>query len=367
LVEAAVESRNTVRAAYTRVGTMNRHLIPLLLALLAGPAWAKIPAEQDACLDCHADPSQTFALPSGEKLSLYVDKDAFSKSVHGETLRCKECHADKTDDHASGSVPFKTRREVTIKYYEQCKGCHFSNYTKTLDGVHFALREKGDERAAVCVDCHGAHDISRPGQPRNRISKMCSGCHAKEAGVYAKSVHGRAAESSNDVPVCTDCHRAHDIADPRNGALAMRTPEICGRCHTDAKLMSRYGLSTKVVDTYLTDFHGMSASFQKGIRKESGRRLAAVCTDCHGVHDIQKADDPSSSVMAANLVKTCQKCHPAANENFPKAWLSHYEPTVEKAPIVWAVQLFYKMIIPFMVGGLVLQIALHLWRVVVNR
>jgi len=67
------------------------------------------------------------------------------------------------------------------------------------------------------------------------------------------------------------------------------------------------------------------------------------------------------------LVQTCQKCHPGATKNFPDAWLSHYEPTPQKATLVWTVQLFYKLIIPFMVGGLVLQIALHLWRVVVNR
>ena len=346
---------------------MKRKVIPLLLALAAGPVQAGIPAEEEDCLGCHSDPEQTYDLPSGEKLSLYLDQELFAKSVHGETLRCTECHTDKTSDHATGELKFKTRREVTKAYYEQCKGCHFANYTKTLDGVHFAVMAKGNDKAALCVDCHGAHDISRPGQPRTRISRMCSRCHEDAAGVYAKSVHGRASETSNDVPVCTDCHRAHDIADPRDGALAMRTPEICGRCHTDEKLMTRYGLSTKVVDTYLADFHGMSATFQKGMRKQEGRRLAAVCTDCHGVHDIQKSDDPNSAVMSANLVKTCQKCHPDANESFPKAWLSHYEPTLEKAPIVWAVQLFYKMIIPFMVGGLVLQIALHLWRVVVNR
>jgi hypothetical protein len=40
---------------------------------------------------------------------------------------------------------------------------------------------------------------------------------------------------------------------------------------------------------------------------------------------------------------------------------------MEKAPLVWLVQVFYRLMIPFMVGGLVLQIALHLWRVVVNR
>jgi len=346
---------------------MARMWMALLLAAAASPAFAGIPAEQEDCLGCHSDPSETFDLPSGEKLSLGIDQEVFAKSVHGDTLRCTECHTDKTADHATGELGFKNRREVTIKYYEQCKGCHFANYTKTLDGVHFAVMAKGNDKAALCVDCHGAHDISRPGQPRTRISKMCSSCHAKEAAVYAKSVHGRMAETTADVPVCTDCHRAHDTTDPRDGALAMRTPEICGRCHTDEKLMSKYGLSTKVVDTYLADFHGMAATLSKGKKHGPGVRLAAVCTDCHGVHDIEKSDSPTSGVMSANLQKTCAKCHEGASESFPKAWLSHYEPTPQKAPIVWGVMLFYKLMIPFMVGGLVLQIALHLWRVVVNR
>jgi predicted CXXCH cytochrome family protein len=346
---------------------MKRTVLPILLALGAGPAFAGIPAEEEDCLGCHSDPEQVYDLPSGEKLSLFVDQDSFAKSVHGEMLRCTECHTDKTSDHATGELKFKSRREVTKAYYEQCKGCHFANYTKTLDGVHYAVMAKGNDKAALCVDCHGAHDIARPNQPRTRTSNMCAGCHAAEAGVYAKSVHGRAVDTNADVPVCTDCHRAHDIADPRDGALAMRTPEVCGRCHTDGKLMSKYGLSTNVVDTYLSDFHGMSATLQRQGGVAEGTPLAAVCTDCHGVHDIQKAEDPNSTVMSANLQKTCAKCHEGASESFPKAWLSHYEPTLEKAPLVWFVQLFYKLMIPFMVGGLVLQIALHLWRVVVNR
>lgn len=348
---------------------MKRYLLAFLFVACAVPALAGIPAEQDSCLDCHTDESMVppFTLSGGENLPLVVDKDNFAKSVHGEMLRCTDCHSDKKDDHADGEIPFKTKRDVTVAYYEQCKGCHFANYTKTLDGVHYALASKGNDKTAVCVDCHGAHDISRPGQPRGRISQMCNRCHAEEAKVYAASVHGMAVESSSDVPVCTDCHRAHDTADPREGALAMRTPEICGRCHGDEKLMKKYGLSTHVVDTYLADFHGMAATLQHDADKGSGERLAAVCTDCHGVHDIRKSDDPNSQVMAANLQKTCAKCHPGATANFPAAWLSHYEPTLEKAPLVWGVQLFYRLIIPFMVGGLILQIALHLWRVVVNR
>jgi predicted CXXCH cytochrome family protein len=341
----------------------------LLAALLlaGGVARAGIPAEQEDCLGCHTDPKETFTLASGEKLVLGIDQEAFARSVHGENLRCTDCHSDKASDHATGTLKFKTRRDVTRAYYEQCKGCHFANYTKTLDGVHYAVMSKGNDKAALCVDCHGAHDISRPGQPRTRTSAMCSRCHEREAAIYQGSVHGRASAANPDVPVCTDCHRAHDTTDPRDGALAMRTPDLCGRCHGDAALMKKYGLSTAVIETYLNDFHGMSATLQRGQKKADGKRLAAVCTDCHGVHDIQKASDPKSTVMAANLQKTCAKCHAGASATFQKAWLSHYTPSMEKAPLVWLVQLFYRLMIPFMVGGLVLQIALHLWRVVVNR
>jgi len=340
----------------------------ILLALLATtPARAGIPAEQEDCLGCHgADASMSMDLPSGEKLGVYVDQKVFAKSVHGENLRCTDCHSDKKD-YPHDKRPFQTKRDVTVAYYEQCKSCHFANYTKTLDGVHFAVMAKGNRKAALCVDCHGSHDITRPTEPRTKISATCAGCHGDVNKVFMTSVHGKSLEmGSEDVPVCTDCHRAHDIADPRGGVLSLKTPEICGRCHTNAKMMEKYGLSTKVVDTYLSDFHGMSATMQRR-KSTSGARLAAVCTDCHGVHDIQGAKDPSSRTMQANLTKTCQKCHPDATQNFPKSWLSHYEPSWQKASLVYAVQVFYKFLIPFMIGGLILQIALHLWRVVVNR
>jgi hypothetical protein len=47
--------------------------------------------------------------------------------------------------------------------------------------------------------------------------------------------------------------------------------------------------------------------------------------------------------------------------------MSHYEPSLKKSPLVWSVQLFYYVLIPFILISLVIQIALHLWRVVVNR
>jgi len=93
-----------------------RKLLLLLVLLGATRASAGIPAEQDDCLGCHTDESQTFDLPSGEKLSLSVNQERFARSVHGESLRCIDCHSDKTSDHATGELKFKTRREVTKAY-----------------------------------------------------------------------------------------------------------------------------------------------------------------------------------------------------------------------------------------------------------
>lgn len=341
-----------------------------LAVLAAGPpaGAAPPPAEEtETCLGCHGDKDLATTLPGGETLSLYVDQQAYAGSVHGDKLGCLECHPGMTDvPHPA--KPFRTVREFTLAYYEQCKRCHFDNYAKSLDSVHYARLARGDGRAPVCVDCHSAHAIMRPGVPRSRISHTCARCHQAVVAAYSGSVHGRALleDENRDVPVCTDCHRSHDIGDPRAAGFRLGTPELCGTCHTNERIMTKYGLSTRVLATYLADFHGMTASLRR--TSDPGTSgPTALCIDCHGIHDITRVRAPDSPVMQANLVKVCRRCHGEATERFPAAWLSHYEPSWSRAPIVYAVTLFYRIFIPFVIGGLILQIGLHLWRVVVNR
>ena len=335
------------------------------LAAAAAPAADPVAEEIDTCLSCHADKTLVLELPSGEKPSLTVDVEKYRKSVHGAKLRCTDCHP------AQAEIPhperkYKDVQELRTSLREACRRCHLETWTKAQDGVHEQLAAKGDSSAPTCIDCHGAHDVQRPGQPRTRVSETCGTCHSDIYETYAKSVHGSALEKGNlDVPVCTDCHHPHDIAHAKDPAFRYRSPDTCGTCHTDAQRMRKYGLSTAVVSTYLWDFHGTTASLY-GEAKAAGRPIA-VCTDCHGIHDIAHAQDPSSPVLKANLLKTCRKCHPDASESFPSAWLSHYEPSLERTPLLWSVQKFYSIFIPFIIGGLVLQVLLHLWRVAVNR
>jgi len=339
----------------------------LLLAALTLRGADAAKDEVDTCLACHEDKSLEKKLPNGESRSLFVDRAVFEKSVHGAKLGCTGCHPGYQEmPHPERGA--KDLASFTASFRETCKSCHFANYTKALDSVHFAALSKGNTVAPFCADCHGAHDVARPNEPRTRISDTCSTCHSAEAEAYSKSVHGKtlAATNSPDVPVCTDCHKSHAIADPRGQTWRMKSPETCGGCHTDPVKMGRYGLSAKVYTSYLTDFHGRSASLIAGQKKQA-ERIVAVCVDCHGVHDIARVKDAGSKVLQKNLQATCAKCHPGAPPNFPAAWLSHYEPSPRKAPLVWATALFYRILIPVMIGGLVLQVILHLWRVVVNR
>ncbi|MBI2835220.1 MAG: cytochrome c3 family protein [Acidobacteria bacterium] len=343
-------------------------LVATLLALLAQVPPAQPDSEQiETCVACHGDRDLNVKLASGEVQALFVDRERFTRSVHGTRLSCADCHANMTElPHAP--ISYRTRREFTMSTYEQCKRCHFANYTKTLDSVHYRALARGDAMAPVCIDCHGSHDTRPPGQ-RSRVSQTCAKCHEGVYRTYEQSVHGRAlvAEGNPDVPSCIDCHRSHDVSGPRTADWRGAVPDLCGKCHAKEKLMSKYGLSSNVLGTYVSDFHGMTASLRTQERGGTERRFVALCTDCHGVHDITKTKAPGSRVIRANLTETCRRCHPGASDDFPDAWLSHYEPSWQRAPLVYGVKLFYAGLIPFMIGGLVLQMLLHLWRVVVNR
>jgi len=344
--------------------------VAAMLATLVSPVFGQTSAndETDTCLTCHADDGLTVTFADGTSHPLKVDASMFAGSVHGANLKCTDCHAGFAEiPHAERQ--FTTLADFRASFREACKTCHFDNYTQSLDGVHYAILSKGNTKAPFCPDCHGSHAIQKPGIPRAAVSKTCAQCHRTLSETWAKSVHGKSLlEGHNqDTPVCTDCHRAHNIADPRSTAWLLDTPALCGKCHTNKALMDKYGLSSNVLQTYLADFHGMSASLAKNGRPPVHGRITALCIDCHGIHDIRRVDDPGSPVLKANLVKTCRKCHSGAPEAFPAAWLSHYEPSWQKAPLEYAVKLFYKVFIPFIISGLALQILLHLWRVVGHR
>ena len=326
--------------------------------------------ENEHCLNCHRHP-MGITLRNGAKVSLTVNAAALDGSVHAK-LACFDCHFGfSSSQHPRRN--FSSPRDFSIAQSEACRRCHFDKYTKTLESIHYSLLSHGDLRAPVCTDCHGAHTVVQARADKLQSSRRCGRCHEDIFDTYVKSVHGSALvqENNTDVPICADCHTAHTIQSPHSQDYRDKVPEMCGKCHGDSVLMRKYGLYPGVVTSYLQDFHGVTLTLytkqKTGPIDETSRKSIATCVDCHGVHDITKTSGPATNMVKSRLVKRCQKCHANATDAFPAAWLSHYEPSLKNAPLVYIINLTYKLFIPFMLVGLILQILLHIWRYAVNR
>jgi predicted CXXCH cytochrome family protein len=350
------------------------------------------PSDDRSCLTCHSDQPQSVSqqcvnchsmmdatVQRGEdEIPLNVNTHEILTSVHGEriidgqpypSLQCADCHRDMAE--AGFPHPDELlvdREQLRTNVESSCMDCHQGAADKSADGIHATRIAEGELNAASCADCHGSHNIQIPDQPRNRVSETCGTCHeevytAFEASVHASTRYGRL---SPDAPVCTDCHGAHDIPDPTTAAWRNSSPQMCGDCHADKEMMSKYDISTNVFDTYVADFHGTTTTlFVHDNPNEPVN--TAVCYDCHGVHDVQPLSEATEEQIQERLLATCRECHPDASENFPASWMSHYEPSLENYPAVYLVDLFYKIFIPTILGGFLLFIGSDIFRRVSDR
>lgn len=320
-----------------------------------------------ACKTCHSLLDDALTLPSGEQIPLNVHADALLNSVHGPrtvqgvsypALQCVDCHAAESYTFPHTPTTAQDARDYTLAQEAVCQDCHTDVFEHNQLSVHAIAQAEGNRNAATCVDCHGAHEIQTPDEPRERISSTCAQCHSAIHDQYATSVHGAAllGEQNPDVPVCTDCHTSHDIVDPNTARFRLLSPQLCAECHADETLMAQYGISTDVFDTYVADFHGTTVTiFEKTNPDQETNK--AVCYDCHGAHNILASNDENSRIIKENLLATCQECHPDATANFPDTWTSHFKPSWEHNRIVYVINLFYQVLIPGVVGGMVLFIA----------
>jgi hypothetical protein len=323
----------------------------------------------EVCLECHGAPGLTMTLENGDILDLFVDPEHYAASVHGKDgYACVQCHTD-LGDYPHPSFTATDLRDVSLQLTKVCTRCHSGEFTLTMDSVHAAAQAAGMREAAVCTDCHGSHDVRQWTDPdtnellpeaRLDIPATCSKCHSEIYQKYEQSVHGEALteEQNTDVPTCIDCHGVHNIGDPTTNEFRLKSPELCAGCHTDPALMEKYGISTDVLNTYVADFHGTTVTlFEK--QSPDAETNKPVCYDCHGVHDISRVDDPETGLqMQENLLVRCKECHPDASSNFPSSWMSHYTPSPRVFSLVYYVELFYKVFIPLVLGGMVILVGM---------
>jgi len=404
--------------AKARVSVKRRGLVLLVALLLCTGAVAKTTPKMsnEDCLACHNDSTLTKE-ENGKQVSLHVDDAKFKASIHS-VFGCTDCHKDikafphdptpakpvcatchageqtayDHGVHAKAAVAGNTNvakcqdchgsvheilpasdpksKVARGNIPQTCGACHGQKFVMASSGissapfnsyqqsVHGKAVAAGSDKAAVCTDCHGQHDILAATNPKSPISKFnvpttCAKCHDNIKQEYVQSIHGQAIARGNwQAPVCTDCHGIHTIkapTDPSSSVASANVGSGCAQCHGSVRLSNEFGMPSGQVNTYLSSYHGMASKM--------GSTTVANCASCHGVHNILPSRDPRSTINHANLAKTCGQCHPGANEKFIS--FKVHSDGVAKADfsskVIGYISKFYIWMIIGVIGGMVLH------------
>ncbi|HEY5998581.1 MAG TPA: cytochrome c3 family protein [bacterium] len=190
-------------------------------ATLSGPT-----AGNDYCLRCHSR-SIVAQRPGGGTYSIRVDVAKLKASVHPDHA-CVDCHA----DFKGGAHPSAGQTHA-VASTRACATCHSEKLRQIEGSIHYTLLRSGVPGAPGCTDCHSAHEVAPKERYATLTGSPCRACHGDIFTAYAGSMHGtaRATESHLDAPLCSDCHRAHDVRGTANPALVKAA---CIGCHPAA-------------------------------------------------------------------------------------------------------------------------------------
>ena len=206
-----------------------------------------------------------------------------------------------------------------------CLICHAEGF----EGAGIIPTDHTDYTNDDCEDCHaqGVESESTPvfsgslqgvapppiEHPEAEGINTCFECHVElgddhtvTAEDWRKSVHGKAEVG------CADCHGGDPRTDEMNLSMTPDAgylgaprraiiPEICGGCHSDVERMRQYNLPTDQYAKYVESVHGAKI--------KEGDTQVAICSDCHGSHDVKKASDPAADVYPLNIPALCAQCH----------------------------------------------------------
>ncbi|MBX7135411.1 MAG: cytochrome b/b6 domain-containing protein [Fimbriimonadaceae bacterium] len=242
---------------------------------------------------------------------------------------------------------------------QACMGCH-DPAAESGTAVHLAALDISPHKELDCTSCHAEFTAEAPHSDQMLASKpACANCHVDQTDQFAASVHARPDKQPGDHPTCVSCHATTDPHSVTPAASLTRKDlvKVCSDCHRDENLMARYGPNTDAVHSYELSFHGKA--FLK-----FGNNKTAICTDCHGYHDVKSPSDPEASTNVNNIAETCGQpdCHPGATMNFGMSGASHMHLKIKETPILGGIELFFKVLTFAVVGFLLLGVAMDIRR-----
>jgi hypothetical protein len=244
---------------------------------------------------------------------------------------CRDCHG----THDVMGAEARATPDGIQALRAACTACHYAPGIPDAD-PHVS--------AVSCSGCHEPH-ATLPAEDEHSSTHVlnqaatCGACHEEQAAAWEDDAHSRAVPrlarpggglppgiSSGKAPACTGCHGSHGIVRPGQRQFRGEMVSRCAQCH------ERYRRS------FADSYHGQATTL--------GSEAVAACHDCHGSHGVHPESDPRSTIHEANLLRTCQTCHPRATAGFAlfQPHADHYDR--ERYPYVyWAYHLMTALLV----------------------
>jgi len=193
------------------------------------------------CIDCHGDNLHT--VPAASQMSPRV-KEA----------TCLECHAN-ISEMVENSVHIPKDPKGQFQY---CTGCHTSDRSKSAESQVEHLRQlvrtapSAIIRIATKQGSEGLSVIRVQDRVVVTSENACRDCHKDHAAQAMLSRHDRPDKVAGDHPTCFTCHNGgpHNMVKPKT-PNAQESVRLCEKCHQNAALMARYGMTTEPVESYV--------------------------------------------------------------------------------------------------------------------
>ena len=205
------------------------------------------------------------------------------------------------------ALPTRAEEELTS---EACLTCHAvpdfkgpNDHPLFISGDVFNVSVHA---SLTCTACH-TDATAIPHEPLKKVGmEPCATCHDGAVAQYQKSVHGKSrAKGNGEAATCVDCHgNIHAVTphtEPTSATHWSKMAVTCARCHASVEMAEKFHIPVvKPAEAYLQSAHA---------RTVAAGRHGAVCSDCHGAHDILPSTDPQASIYRANVPATCGRCH----------------------------------------------------------
>ena len=194
------------------------------------------------CSKCHHEGKKAAIKYTGIEHNIIKNYDM---SIHGQGLlksglvvsaTCTDCHTSHRELPASDTLSSVNRKNIS----NTCSKCHLGIYEEFNKSVHSPNVTKTDKKLPDCYDCHRSHTIERVDKNdfRQSIISQCGQCHKDVTESYFETFHGKATKLGvAKTAKCSDCHGAHNILppeDPRSTLSYKNIVNTCKKCHPNS-------------------------------------------------------------------------------------------------------------------------------------